>query len=137
MEIIDTPRPRIFIFCDDSSHPKPVAVTNFVQIEPEGSGFPEAGRWDERYTSSAAQGLRTSGTTLIGDRLPEPGEILPGRHLEGVRSHYEIRCRRCAPRGNVRTGEPRLFAALNMFAAAGVSSVSLVVLAASLRRIDA
>lgn len=119
----------VFIYCNDPSHDRSRAVTDFYQIKPVGIDDPEAGRWNERYTSTAAQGRRESGTTLIGDRLPQRGEIqnvvLGGGTAEAeIRSRYRLECRKCRRRPVVAT-EEKLFAVLNKLAAEGITRISL------------
>lgn len=125
---------HIFVYCDDPSHPsrrRVVAVTNFVHI-----GGRDEGRWNERFTSTAAQGTRESGVTLLNDaRLPADDVIhRPGGFQgEAIRSRYQLTCRKC-PRRPVTAREENLFSALNTLAANGMSKVSLVELAAMLQR---
>jgi hypothetical protein len=126
--------PSIFIYCDYPGHAKHVAITNFQQIDPEDSTSSMAGRWNEVYTSTAAQGGRESGATLIGDRLAGSDDLVPGGRIEGVRSRYAFPCRKC--RRSVTAREPEFFSALNKLADAGVAAASLTLLAATLRLID-
>ena len=129
MEIDDTAPPSVFIYCDDASHPRRVAVTNFVQIDPLDSTHSTAGRWNERYTSTAAQGSRESGTSLgVDDRPIALGSWTPG---DVVRSNYTLVCRKCRQRP-VEFKEERLFAALNRLCGVGVSEISIRVLGAML-----
>lgn len=122
-------RPKIFIYCDDPSHPnRRVAVINYVSIG--------EGRWTERFTSTAVQGNGGTGVTLVNDaRIPrgalinDPEGVFRGKD---VRSRYQPECRKC--RRPVTAREENLFAVLNAFAAAGVRDFSLSVLAASLQR---
>lgn len=120
---------RIFIFCDDPAHPRRVAVTNFVPVTDD-----DAGAWTERFTSAAAQGRRESGVTLVDDALPSGYSFDPDEYRgREVRSRYQLVCRKCRRRP-VTAREETLFAVLNALHGAGVSEVSLTLLAASLQR---
>ncbi len=129
----DEPSPAVFIYCDDPSHSarrRRVAVTNFVSIG--------EGRWTERYTSTAAQGRRESGVTLVGDELPSQDVLrrdgpcaFMGR--SDVRSRYQLICRKC-PRKPVTAREDNLFQALTTLYDHGVSEASLTLVAATLQR---
>jgi len=131
---MDLPRGNIFIYCDDPSHSKRIAVTNF---HPAGDG--DEGRWNEWYTSRAAQGARESGTTLVDDVPPEVGTWLEDpTSYQGrdVRSRYRLECRKCRHRTAVPAREDKFFAVLNLLAEHGVSEISLNGLAASLGSIS-
>ncbi len=129
----DAPAPEVFIYCDSPSHTarrSRVAVTNFVSIG--------EGRWTERFTSTAAQGKRESGVTLIADAVPSQ-DILR-RHGLGafmgrsdVRSRYQLVCRKCR-RHPVTAREDNLFRALSTLHEHGVAEASLTLVAATLRR---
>lgn len=125
---------KVFLYCDDPSHSKVVAVTNFQAVRNGNEGW--TGRWNEIYTSTAAQGRRESGVTLEitpdGDRVPTPGSI-GGSDISDrqFRSAYRLVCRKC-PRRPVVAREPKLFKALDRLADVGASKVSLSVLAAML-----
>jgi hypothetical protein len=127
------PSGNIFIYCDDPSHPtRRIAVTNF---HPTGLGD---GRWDEWYTSTAAQGTRESGTTLVDDEPPSPGAVHDPDAYRGrdVRSRYRLECRKCRARTAVAVREENLFLVLNTLAEHGVSQISLGGVAARLLRIS-
>lgn len=116
---------RIFIYCDEPSHaPRRVAVTNFQSL---GNG-----RWNELFTSSAAQGQRESGVTLVNDSMLKPDwDPLESPREGEVRSRYQLVCRKCRRRPVVAR-EENLFAVLEKLADAGVSGLTLSGLAASL-----
>lgn len=119
---------RVFVYCDDPSHPARsarVAVTNFYAIGD--------GRWNEHYTRSSSR--KDSGTTLADDSRLPPGLTNPQElaKFKVVRSRYRLVCRKC-PRRPVIATEDSLFRALNAVAAVGESEVSLSELAAILKR---
>lgn len=126
------PAGSIFIYCDDPGHNQRVAVTNFA---PTALGD---GRWNEWYTSTAAQGTRESGTTLVDDAPPEPGTFHDPDTWQGrdVRARYVLQCRKCRQRGAVSVREEKLFAVLNALSDHGVPEISLVGFAAILTSIS-
>lgn len=105
------------IWCDDPSHPRPVPVRQF---------YPAHGRWME--WSSRAGGSAAE-VALVDDQPFDP-EHHRGRDL---RYRLEIQCRRC--RKPLQARQEKLYAALDGFAAAGVTRLELSLLAASLERI--
>ncbi|TXH28702.1 MAG: hypothetical protein E6R06_00305 [Mycobacterium sp.] len=122
------PAGTIFIYCDDALHPKRVPVTNYCPI-----GEPPA--WVELRASNARPRAESS-QYLIGDEVPTPGFSVRGvsmRDLRASRNRSRLECRKC--HRPVPATERKLHAALDAFAANGVSEVSLAVLAASLKRI--
>jgi len=122
----------IFIYCDDPSHSRRQAVTNF-KAEPDG-------RWNEHYASTAAQGRRESGQTIGANDSPLEARELSRRGLREVieaegpfRSRYRLECRRCKRRPVIAREEP-LFAVLTRLTDTGLFEVSLILLAATLQR---
>lgn len=114
----------MFIYCDDPSHPRRVAVTNFDRIN---------GQWHERPASRAG---RTAGTgvTLVRDAVPEPGWALDsGISNSEIRPKHDLRCRKCRRRP-VPVRPENLYPVLAGLLDAGESEVSLRRLAASLQR---
>lgn len=121
----------VLIYCDDAGHARSVPVTYFDRI-PAPSG---AVRWQERYTGTAAQGKRESGLTLVDNEPMSVAEMMERTtdDLESrdVREKYVPTCRKCRRRP-VKVQEGKLLAALNLYASAGQSRVSLSVLRATL-----
>ena len=123
---------QVFVYCDEPTHPNRkgrVAVTNFVQIEPAGSGDTNAGRWNERRASRATEREASdSGTTLVDNvpwlDLPKSEQKMSFEDRE-VRSGYALQCRKCGPRLKVVAREETLFGILDVLAAHGVSEISL------------
>ena len=129
---MDMPEGNIFIYCDDAAHVRRIAVTNFHPT------YLDDGRWNEWYTSTAAQGTRESGITLVDNEPPQPGAwsdptVNRGRE---VRSRYRLECRKCRDRTAVPVREEKLFAILNVLAEHGVSEISLKGFAARLAGIS-
>ena len=122
-----TPRP-ILIYCDDPSHDSRKAVTNFAPADP----FEHDGRWNEHYTSTAAQGRRESGQTIKGDETRWRSGVDEVMETQGpFRSRYSLACRKCKSRP-VIAREENLFSALNRLAERGVMAASLRLIAAIL-----
>lgn len=117
----------IFIYCDDPSHPRRVAVTRFDRIN---------GRWHERSTSHPSHPNRTAGigVPLVRDVVAEPGWANDDGIGSGeYREKLDLRCRRCRRR-TVAARPENLYPVFDGLLDAGVSSVSLRLLAASLQR---
>ena len=125
---------QIYIYCDDRSHTRPVAVTNFVEVNP--GPLAENGGWHERPASRASQKRRIgTGMTMIGDAVPEAGWALdPDARNADVRERFELECRKCNSQGSLDVRAEKLFPVLDGWRDAGVSRVPLAVLAASLQR---
>jgi len=119
--------PRIFIYCDDPSHPgRRVAVTNYV--------LTPGGTWTEEPASRASTGHVGAGHHLIGDTPAPTGWALdPDVSNAEVRDHHELICRKCKHRP-VRLRPETLDVVLNGWHAAGVSQVALSMFAASMGR---
>lgn len=122
---------RIFVFCDDESHPKRAAVTNFVRVTP--GPLSPSGGWHER-PSSRALAAPGAGRHLIGDAPAEAGWANdPDVSNADVRDRYELTCRRCRHPRPVVARRETLYTALDGWETLGVSEVSLSQLAASIR----
>lgn len=120
------PEGNVFIYCDDPSHPKRVAVTNFHPV----AGEP--GRWEEFG--------RDSGETMVDDR-PFDDQWRHDANLSNYRerenrARYRLACRKCGDRGALQAREENLFGALEAVAGHGVSEISLLLLAATVDRIS-
>lgn len=124
---------RIFIYCDDSSHARKVAVTNFIATPSWGIATPSGG-WAEQPASRASmQGPVGAGRTILDDELAQPGWAnAPSEHDQDIRERFEPECRKCHRRVVAR--KDNLFRVLGAFQLAGVSRVALSVLGASLSR---
>ena len=109
---------KVFIYCDN--HNTRIPVRDFVHTE---------GRWYEVGNDSAvrvAPGAQSGlGIVLIG----------PGSERADDYRLYDLRCRHRRCRRNVPVREDKLSRALDGFAAAGMSSVPLRLLAASLKHV--
>lgn len=134
--------PRVFIYCDDASHPrKRVAVMNWELIEPEDAAFPDgtpdpnAGAWEEYWPSTARRGGMHADTVLSDDAVWAGPPGLDFDDAPDLRRRSRIECRKCHGRTAVVVREEHLFKVLNAYARVGVSQVSLGLLAASLGRI--
>lgn len=117
------PNGNIFIYCDDPCHGGKVPGTNFYPYGDEPDD-PDYGRWGEWYPSTATQGTRESGTTLVDDRPPDPGGGISNYQGREVRSRYRLECRKCGDRTAIPVREEKLFAVLNILAAHGVPEIS-------------
>lgn len=119
---------HVFIYCDDPSHAKRVAVTNFVRTR---------GGWHEvPATRANASGYTGTGRTIVGDELPPAGwvnEPLPDG--AEIRGRHELVCRKCKRRP-VPLRADRRDRVLDRLAGAGVSAVSLSGLAAILNALS-
>ncbi len=124
---------RIFIYCDDPSHSgRRVAVTNFVRTT--GTLAPGGGWTEVPATRAAAEGPIGTGSTLVGDTMPEPGWALdPEVSNRDIRTKLDLVCRKCKRRP-VPARSENLFPVLDDWGALGVSELALAVLAASLQR---
>jgi len=121
-------RSHIFIYCDNPSHPRRVAVTNFDRID--GGLF--AG-WCERPASRAGDRIGT-GVTMTGDIPAATGWALDaGTANATVRNKYELVCRKCRRRPQPVRAE-KLHPVLDDLIEAGVSEASLALVAAMLQR---
>ena len=117
---------KVFIYCDDPSHPKRVAVTNFIAL-------PDGG-WHEEPSSRAATGKIGSGMHLIGDTPGGTGWANdPDVNNADVRSRFEFSCRRCHNPVPVSARAENLFPVLDGLQTNGVSEVPLTLIAASLK----
>jgi hypothetical protein len=117
---------RIFVYCDDASHPRRVAVTNFIFRDPG---------WGEEFTRKNGT---DHGTTIGPDdapfRLSDHDDPTAGlRSGSFYRSRYALTCRKCKRRPLVLR-EEKLFSLLDDVAGTGVSEVSLGALVAILTR---
>lgn len=118
----------IFVFCDSKQHPgRRVAVTNFDQFGPPGSG------WDERVSSRARE-TPSAGLTLLGDEPAESGWALQDVDMGTRRTKFDMRCRRCSNPAPVPAVPHKLFVSLDQLRAAGLREVPLDVLGASIGR---
>jgi len=122
----DRPEGNIFIYCDDPSHAKHVAVTNFYPVH----GSP--GHWNERYASRAARGDKQSGQTIVDDAPLREGSRARQQKGRDVRSRYLLTCRKCGGGRAVPAREENLFAVLDALASKGQSKVALAQVAANL-----
>lgn len=125
----DIPNGNIFIYCDDASHPKRIAVTNFAPI-----GGLLASGWTEVTTGS---GTDRTGRSIVKNAPAETGwannpEISNAEH----RNRYKLACRKCGDRNPVVAREETLFAVLSAIARAGESECSLSAFDAIVGRID-
>jgi hypothetical protein len=110
----------IFIYCDEQSHPKREAVTNFKPY----SGLLGSG-WHE-LPASRGHG---AGRSIVNNAPATAGWANdPGIANSDHRNRYEFSCRKC--RKPVVAREEKLFSALDKFAADGESEIPLSKLAA-------
>lgn len=120
---MENPMQNVFIYCDDKSHARRVAVTNF-RLTPMG--------WDEQV-SSRAQLKPSAGYTLHGDTVDADGwaleEDLPAAPM---RVNFDLVCRKC--RRPWTLTQAKLYSALDVVNESGVSELSLVTLASIVRK---
>lgn len=109
----------VHVYCDDASHPRRVAVTNFART-PTG--------WVEVPASRAGRTQVGTGRTLLDDE-PAPAGWALGEVTGTTRDRHELVCRRCKRRP-VPVQAVKLHDALDQLAASGVSEVSLAGMAA-------
>ncbi len=107
------PEGAVFVYCDDPRHA------------------------DRRVA------VKSSAVTLFGDRVPDAESVraeISSRAADDartdVRGRWRLECRKCRDANPVVAREPRLFAALDVLAAHGVSEVSLSLLDATIGRIS-
>jgi hypothetical protein len=87
----------IFVLCDDPSHAKAQAVTNFVRISVESEAVRLPGHhWDELYPGRRKSGT-DSAVTLVDNRRPTPEATMSRDRDYWSRSRavYELECRKC------------------------------------------
>jgi hypothetical protein len=109
---------EVFIYCD--KHNTRAPVTDFDRID---GRWTEIGRDSTLRLSTGEQSRR--GIVLTG----------PDNHRADTYRRYDLRCRKRRCRHSVVVREANLFGALDGFAAAGVSSIPLRLLAASLKHV--
>ena len=118
---------KVFIYCDDPSHPRRVAVTNFIAL-------PDGGWHEEPSSRASRDGYVGTGRTIVDDTLPAAGWAnQPSEDHQEIRDRFEMSCRKCR-RSVVVVRKENLFPVLDGWRAAGVSELPLTVVAASLRR---
>lgn len=118
---------KVFIYCDDPSHPRRVAVTNFIAL-------PDGGWHEEPSSRASRDGYLGTGRTIVDDTLPSHGWAnQPSEDRQEVRDRFELVCRKCRRRPVTARAE-KLFSRLDGWRAAGVLEVPLAMVAASLQR---
>lgn len=117
---------KIFVYCDDESHPKRVAVTNFIAT-------PDGG-WHERLATRArVRGHIGTGRQMLNDAPAHDGWALEARPDDEVtRARFELECRKCHRSAPAR--QENLFPVLDGWKSSAVSEVSLTLIAASMGR---
>lgn len=118
---------KVFICCDDPSHPHTVAVTNFIAL-------PDGGWHEEPASRAPISGYGSTGRTIVDDTLPESGWAnQPSENHQEIRNTYELACRKCSSRGvTFSAREENLFPALDYWRTVGESRVTLVMVRARL-----
>lgn len=120
---------KVFIYCDDPSHPRRVAVTNFIAL-------PDGG-WHEEPASRVSTGHVGTGYHLLEDTPATTGWALdPEVSNAQVRANHDLPCRKCKGqgRGTLTVRSEKLYPVLDGWRASGVSEVPLTLVAASLGR---
>lgn len=118
---------KMFIYCDDPSHPRRIAVTNFIAL-------PDGGWHEEPSSRASKDGAVGTGRTIVDDTLPGAGWAnQPSENHQEIRDRFELVCRKCRRRP-VLARKENLFPVLDGWRAAGVSEVALAVIGASLQR---
>src|SRR5450759_2424550 len=92
---------KVFIYCDDPSHPRRIAVTNFIAL-------PDGGWHEEPSSRASKDGAVGTGRTIVDDALPAPGWAnQPSEDHQEIRGRFELVCRKC--RGSVPARAENLF----------------------------
>ena len=119
---------RIFVYCDHPSHaPREVAITNFVAL-------PDGGWHEVPASRASAAGNVATGRHLVGNSTTEAGWALDADVANAdIRTNHDLTCRKCPTRPFWVTAE-KLYPVLDRWRDSGVPQLSLVAIAASLKK---